>query len=724
MENVKRIVGAMAGAMTRTVAIVCAVIAGGASTGGLMAQPDLLTVLGFHETGGAAPGYVEDRACATCHAAIWTRYQEVGMARSFTRPSRENAIERFGETFHHAPSQRFYTMRWDGDTLVFRREQRDAEIPDVEKRAFHVYETEVDWIMGSGNHARVYLTQNAAGELFQLPLAWYAPSAGGGSDPDAVAPGRWGMAPGFDRPSHAGLTRRVRRECMFCHNAYPDVATGSDAHGAPQVFPTQLPEGTGCQRCHGPGAQHVRLAFGGERDREKVRRAITNPGRLAPERRDDICFGCHLQPSVALAGIRRFGRGDYSFRPGEDLTDYLVPVDIDEEGRTRDERFEINHHPYRLRQSTCFLASPAGALSCVTCHDPHRKVPVAERAAHYRAVCQSCHQADACARPTAIHPDTAQPDTARSRMASADDEDAGERDTADCVSCHMSPRRPEDVVQVVMTDHRIRRHPGGAAWLAAREEKDPVLTGVEVYWPERAPTGVLGKIYRTMAVLRIAASADAIDHLKGLLARVRPPAREPWLAWGRGHYLLKRHDAAAAIFESLLGAHDETTADVADRHLAVRTRELLALARGVQGRLTEAVALLESVTAAHTDNPEAWYNLGRLLVTAGRPEDAERALEKAVALRPLLPLGWYQLGRVRKARGRPREAIQAFEQALTIEPTLTEVYLESAQTLVEIEDRVGAERVLRHGIQVVADPTRLDEALAALGSTENAETLP
>ena len=119
--------------------------------------------------------------------------------------------------------------------------------------------------------------------------------------------------------------------------------------------------------------------------RERTRATIVNPIRLTVSLRNDICYSCHMQPTVTLAGIRRFGRSIQSFRPGQALTDYLSPVDIDDEEISRSERFEINHHPYRLEQSACFKKS-AGALSCLTCHDPHRKVPVEARPAQDGAV--------------------------------------------------------------------------------------------------------------------------------------------------------------------------------------------------------------------------------------------------------------------------------------------------------------------------------------------------
>lgn len=678
-----------------------------------VAQPDLLTVLGFHETGGAAPGYVEDRACATCHAAIWTPYQEVGMARSFARPSRAKSIERFEKVFHHELSDRYYSLRWQDDQLIFRREHRDPQ-----GAAFSVYETPVDWVMGSGYHSRVYMTQNAAGELYQLPLAWYAPTPAPGPDPQAttpgaITPGHWGMAPGFDRAAHFGLTRRVRRECMFCHNAYPDVPEGSDADGSVHTFPTNLPEGTGCQRCHGPGANHVRLAFGGERDRDKVRQAIANPGRMEPARRDDVCFGCHLQPSIALTGVRRFGRGDYSFRPGQNLADYLVHVDIVEEGNPQDQRFEINHHPYRLRQSTCYTASPAGALSCLTCHDPHRKVPVAERAVHYRAACQSCHEVDACARPNGPMQSTS-PASSTGSNGTPPQPRAGADDQSNCVSCHMSPRRPEDVIQTVMTDHLIRRRPGGHDLLAPLEEGDPTLIDLVHYWPERAPAGALGEVYRTLAMTRVVPTPDAVDYLQKQLAIARPEHRRPWIAWGNSLLSLGHTDAAAAAFEQVLAAHDPETASPADGALARRTRSLLAVARAVQGRVPEAITMLETVADENANDPDTWFNLGRLLNTQGRADDAEKALQKAVSLRPMLPLGWFMLGRIYNNQGRHEEAIEAFEMALALQPALEGVYHEAADTLVALGDHAGAERMLRHGIQVVDDPSKLEEILDGL----------
>src|SRR5437867_2398930 len=275
-----------------------------------------------------------------------------------------------------------------------------------------------------------------------------------------------GMSKAFYRPraDHQGVLRRVRHECLFCHNAYPEIAAETrDGFWRKQTLPTALPEGLGCQRCHGPGAEHAGLALGSA-DGASVRAAIVNPMRLDPQHRKDVCYECHMQPAVALSPIRRLGRDIYSFRPGQALSDYLLQLDIVDPAMPKSQRFEINHAPYRLEQSRCFRESGA-KLFCLDCHDPHRGTK------QVRDVCQECHT-------------------------------SGEHTTAktDCVSCHMPKRRTQDVVHVVMTDHKIQKPQkpqkpmAGASLLAPREERDPSIAEII------APPGA--ELYRTLASAR------------------------------------------------------------------------------------------------------------------------------------------------------------------------------------------------------------------------------
>ena len=617
---------------------------------------------GFPPTAGAAPGYVYDQACALCHGDLASSFAAKGMARAFRRPRPEAEIEGFSAPpfVHEKSGQQLQMVHRDG-RLTFRRWQTGPDGQPI-----NVFETPVDWILGSGDHARTYLYRTPGGELYQLPLAWYTQE------------GRWGMAPGFDRADHEGVLRRVRRECVFCHTAYPDVPAGADAYGAPQTFPAEMPEGIGCQRCHGPGAEHVGLALGGIGSRAEIRAGIFNPGRLPAAQRDEVCQGCHLQPSVALPGLRRFGRGDFSYRPGEPLADYLVQLDIADEGRAPSERFEINHHPYRLRQSRCFLES-AGQLSCLTCHDPHRRIPETRKAAHYRAACESCHGQSACTRPEHL----------------ADGADPG-----DCVSCHMPKRRTEDVVHVVMTDHKITRTTGGPDLLAPLAEREPVLVDV---WLLPGPGGALGEVYRADAVARDAGGAEALAYLEKKLAETRPAEIEPWLDLAQAQ--LRAGRAAEA---------ERTLAGLLERHPGhPQALEWLALAQAGQGKADAAIAGLQQLLAQHPDRIEAEYNLGRLLAARGRNDEAATHLGRALQARPNLAAGWHYLGEVQMAQGKPAEALSCWRRALEIDPTATKSYLSLGRTLLARGERDEALRWLRHGAKAAARPDEVTAALAA-----------
>ena len=147
-------------------------------------------------------------------------------------------------TFYHQPSDSYFTMLLRDGKYYQRRYQVDSSGKQV-----NVMEKQIDYILGSGNHSRAYLHRTAANTLVELPLAWYAEKGG-----------YWAMNPGYDRPDHDGFRRPITYDCMFCHNAYPQIPAGHEQPFAEPVYSGALPEGIDCQRCHGPGSRHVKLA--------------------------------------------------------------------------------------------------------------------------------------------------------------------------------------------------------------------------------------------------------------------------------------------------------------------------------------------------------------------------------------------------------------------------------------------------------------------------------
>jgi Tfp pilus assembly protein PilF len=601
-----------------------------------MAAVDPFTGLNIHVTTGGAAGYVDDKNCATCHSNIARTYKQVGMSKAFYRPRPDDTIEDFTKPpLRHARSGDLMELRWRDGKLVFRRWQLD----DAGK-AINAFEQPVDWILGSGHHARTYLYQTPNGEIYQLPIAWYSQTS------------EWAMAPGYDRADHQGVLRRVRHECLFCHNAYPEIASNArDGFWRKQTFPPELPEGLGCQRCHGPGAEHVRRAFANADD-GAVRAAIIVPTRLETRRRNDVCYECHMQPAIAVSPIRRLGRDIYSFRPGEALPDYVLHLDIEDPEMPKNERFEINHAPYRLEQSRCFRESGA-KLFCLDCHDPHRKIAGSD---HYRQVCQNCHK-------------TGEHVAAKS----------------DCVSCHMPKRRTQDVVHVVMTDHRIQKPVAGANLLAPLEERDPAVAEIKVYDRERAPADAA--LYLALAAMRLEKSArlPAVTEI------------EPRLDIAAAQLRQKRYADLEKTTRAILER-------APDHPLAT---EWLGLARFYLGHRDEGLDLIRKAAKLDPQQVEIDYNLG-LHASGG---EALAAFQRAVAGRPNFVLAWFHLGEVQSGDA----AIAAYRRTLEIDPRFTRAYLALSRALIARGNRDEALRYLRHGAKVAA---RRDEVREALQNAE------
>lgn len=622
--------------------------------------PDPLDKLGARATTGAAAGYLADAVCANCHAEIYESYQHVGMAQSFKRPGNERPVEDFGAEFFHEATQTFYRIVATPAGPVFEQYQRDAGGEPINK-----LELPVSWIVGSGNKVRSYAHQNELGEMFMLPLSWYADGR------------QWAMSPGFEHRQHQGVGRRMTRSCLFCHNAYPEVAAGSDAFWENDRFPPDLPEGTGCQRCHGPGAEHVRTVLQGGSDVDTIRSRIVNPARLSGEHRDSICFQCHMLPSVSVMGSRRIGRNYYSYRPGELLSDYLVHVEVSEDGIAREDQFEINHHGYRFYLSSCYQESE-GELACISCHNPHEKPESATIRRTSSAVCAGCHEAAAT-----LHADQ------------------GSFEADDCVTCHMPQRRTTDVVEATMTDHRIARGPFDLdALVAPRDAGRLPITGLELLDFGDVPSGDARDYYRYSAIARANRFLEAAKNgLRSHLDENPYLAPTPYIDLAKTEIQTGDYAAAEATLTRLLKSYPSL-------HVG---HMLLGTALLAQGKQEQAIAALLRSLEINPD-PEASFNLALAYLQAGNTEAAEAAIDDAIRLRPTLAAAWKYRGALLAGKGQEASAIDALKESLRLEPRDGDAYRQLIVLLLKSGNEAEALRYREVGRRVANDPRQLGAA--------------
>ena len=121
--------------------------------------------------------YVAASVCAGCHSEIAKSYRQTGMGRSFYRPTAANIVEDYAEE-QSALSPSFRALLHDGRARRqwFQRRHQTG----FDGKETNALEMRVDYVIGSGNHARSYLHRTASGRLIEMPVSWYAKTAATG----------------------------------------------------------------------------------------------------------------------------------------------------------------------------------------------------------------------------------------------------------------------------------------------------------------------------------------------------------------------------------------------------------------------------------------------------------------------------------------------------------------------------------------------------------------
>jgi predicted CXXCH cytochrome family protein len=597
--------------------------------------------------------YAPPETCAVCHRSVWETYRKTGMGRSFYRPAPENTPVGDGSTaiYYHKASDSYFAMYRRGGSYYQRRHQLDSD-----GRPVNVMEKRVDYIMGSGNHARAYLHRTARNTLIELPLAWYAEKGG-----------FWAMNPGYDRADHEGFRRKIAYDCMFCHNGYPRIPAASERPLAEAAYVEPLPLGIDCQRCHGPGRRHATLARTAGTKAEAIRGAIVNPARLSPELREEVCIQCHLETtSFPLPNsLQRYDQGPFAYRPGQPLAAHWLFFDH-APGAGREDKFEIVNAVYRLRRSRCYVETKGGVL-CVACHNPH-DAPRGEAATRqYDAACRRCHGA---AFERAVT-------EGRHVRASG------------CADCHMPKRRTEDVVHSLATDHFIQRRKPVGDLRAERAERhetgaDAYRGEVVLYYPRSLPATTENELYLALAQTIDNSNLDGgISRLSAALERHASARAEFYLglaeAWRNSGQMAK----ALPLYR------EAARRDPKSVFLLVK----LATALRRAGETAEAIEALRKASVMAADDASVWRELGLAYRAQGRLADAMEATRKAIALDPDMPEPHNNLAIVLLSEGEKARAAAEFLEAIRIQPDYADAHNNLANLMAGSGDFPGA---LRH----------------------------
>ncbi len=276
--------------------------------------------------------FIGSKRCGECHRFLYHQQQ---------RASRHAQTLRLGADLRDVPlpSRAVADPHFPGLSHSFTRISADR-IEIKSRIADRAIGAIIEYAVGSGRHGITMVAKDEQGIDRELRVSYFGEGQTWGETKGITAPPR---EPG-DQIGLA-LAPKPLRHCLHCHSTWFGAVDIS--RSAPKG-PEALDRGIGCERCHGPGLNHIKAVESGF-----AQAAIALSARSPSNAKLQSCTECHAS--------------DGSIEPSD-------PEFTRAQGTT-------------LLFSRCFTAT-GGQLGCTTCHDPHRVLD--NTISHYETKCLEC----------------------------------------------------------------------------------------------------------------------------------------------------------------------------------------------------------------------------------------------------------------------------------------------------------------------------------------------
>ena len=334
----------------------------------------------------SSPRYVGSAACRECHSEIYARWKKTRMANVIRDP----------------------------------KEYPDAIIPDLTKADPLLTFTKDDIAFVYGSKWKQRYFKRVGNDYYPFPAQWdvthkmWRPYfAQNGTD-------WWTQFYPADN-----MQRPTGPLCDGCHSVNYDIQTK-----------TVTEWNVGCEKCHGPGGDHVR---------QPMRSNIVNPTRLDSLQANDICIQCHSQGRPLKNPIAgQYYDWPVGYRAGLKLEDYWQLEDH-KLGETTFTHFADGTAHKNRMQGNDFVNSLmyTRGVTCFSCHDVHGTANNADLLKPASVMCLECHGPNS---PSGPHGVTSIEEHTRHKAGTSGNE---------CVACHM-PQIEQTIADVMVRSHTFR----------------------------------------------------------------------------------------------------------------------------------------------------------------------------------------------------------------------------------------------------------------------------
>jgi predicted CXXCH cytochrome family protein len=373
----------------------------------------------------AGPTYVGSAACKNCHSAVYARWQKTPMANVVRDP----------------------------------KEHPEAILPDLTKPdpLLKFKKEDIALVYGSIWKQR-YFTK-VGNDYFPLSAQWDITHQIWRNYMVANNTDWW--VPFYPADN---MKRPTGPLCDGCHSVNYNLQT----HAVTEW-------NVGCERCHGPGSDHVA---------KPTRATIVNPARLDAVAATDTCIQCHSQGQPLqkpLNGV--YYDWPAGYEPGKNLRDFWQLEDH-KLGETTFTHFADGTAHKNRMQGNDFVQSAmySHGITCFSCHDVHGTDNRAQLLKPANVLCLECHGPNS-------------PNGPRGASMEAHTQHAAGSAGSECVNCHM-PKIETQLADVNVRAHTFKFIPPSAtatdkvpnACNTCHTDKTPAWASEALRkWPGRSP---------------------------------------------------------------------------------------------------------------------------------------------------------------------------------------------------------------------------------------------